>query len=104
MTTERARIPPPGIAYGVRDVARTDVRGRARTEAHVSGATCVGSDSEACFVVCTEASWRLVEALHAWGVARHARRMALVATALEAVMLKARVSDSFCVGLGSNLG
>ncbi|TYH77359.1 hypothetical protein ES332_D04G148400v1 [Gossypium tomentosum] len=54
-------------------------------------------------VACTEASWRRVEALHAWGVARHAQKMALVAAALEAVMLKTRVSDSFCVGLGSNL-
>ncbi|TYH74695.1 hypothetical protein ES332_D05G419400v1 [Gossypium tomentosum] len=41
MEANRAKIALPGTTCRVGDVARTDVRGRARTEAHVSGAACV---------------------------------------------------------------
>ncbi|KAB2032422.1 hypothetical protein ES319_D05G372300v1 [Gossypium barbadense] len=41
MATERTGIRRRGTACRVGDMARTDVRGRARREARVSGATCV---------------------------------------------------------------
>ncbi|MFQ6635710.1 hypothetical protein Gotur_010283 [Gossypium turneri] len=60
ISTKRARSDatfPRSTAYGVGDMVHTDVCVRARTEARVSGATCVGSGSERTVAGHTRKAW-----------------------------------------------